>query len=137
MNVEQPVILYVEDDVHSRRVMELLLTNVMKLSNVTVFADSSNFLERAEALSPKPDLIFLDIHMEPHSGFEMLDMLRHSSTFCSTPVVALTASVMNEEVTRLRTAGFDGCIAKPLNMEQFPHLLQAIMRGEEVWRIVG
>lgn len=137
MNAEQPSILYVEDDIHSRRVMTLMLNSMMKLPNLTIFDDSSDFLPRAEALSPKPDIIFLDIHMEPHSGFEMLDMLRRSPLFCETPVVAVTASVMNEEVIRLRSAGFDGCIAKPLSMEQFPHLLHAILRGEEVWRIVG
>ncbi|MCA9905935.1 MAG: response regulator [Anaerolineae bacterium] len=133
----QPSILYVEDDAHSRRVMKLLLTAQMGLQNVTIFENSVDFLDRAEALNPKPDVIFLDIHMEPHTGFEMLNMVRASAKLQATPVVALTASVMNDEVEKLRTAGFDGCIAKPLNIQHFPHLLDSILSGETVWRIIG
>ena len=133
----QPSILYVEDDAHSRRVMKLLLTAQMGLQNVTIFENSVDFLDRAEALNPKPDVIFLDIHMEPHTGFEMLNMVRASAKLQETPVVALTASVMNDEVEKLRTAGFDGCIAKPLNIQHFPHLLDSILSGETVWRIIG
>ncbi|MCA9907502.1 MAG: response regulator [Anaerolineae bacterium] len=133
----QPSILYVEDDAHSRRVMKLLLTAQMGLQNVTIFENSVDFLDRAEALNPKPDVIFLDIHMEPHTGFEMLNMVRASAKLQATPVVALTASVMNDEVEKLRTGGFDGCIAKPLNIQHFPHLLDSILSGETVWRIIG
>ena len=51
-------------------------------------------------------------------------------------VVALTASVMSEEVARLKRRGFDGAIAKPLNVEAFPDLIARIMEGESVWYIV-
>ena len=133
----QPVILYVEDEARNRRVMHMMLVSSMKLPYVTIFEDSTDFLARAEALDPKPNLIFLDIHVPPHDGFEMLDMLRESAHFAGTKVVALTASVMNEEVDQLRNAGFDGCLAKPIDSDTFPDLLTAIMDGEEVWHIIA
>ncbi len=136
MDDQQPVILYVEDEPRSRKVMRMI-TNDMGLSNVTIFEDSQDFQQRVHALEPKPDLIFLDIHLQPYSGFEMLAMLRQSEAFSQTPIIAMTASVMNEEVEQLRTAGFDGCIAKPLDMDTFPSTVHSILGGEHVWRILS
>ncbi|PJF28578.1 MAG: hypothetical protein CUN52_12755 [Phototrophicales bacterium] len=133
----EPVILYVEDDTRNRRVMQMLLVNSMKLTHVTIFEDSTDFLTRAEALNPKPHVIFLDIHVAPYNGFEMLTMLRNSRHFDDTKIVAMTASVMNEEVNQLRDAGFDGCLAKPIDSDTFPEILSRIMEGEEVWHIMA
>lgn len=132
----KPVILYVEDEPRSRRVMQMI-TDDMELTNVTIFEDSTDFLTRAAALEPKPDVIFLDIHMKPYTGFEMLAMLQKTPAFEGVPVVAMTASVMNEEIQQLRETGFDGCVAKPIDFDSFPEVLNRIMRGEKVWRIVG
>ena len=132
----QASILYVEDEARSRRVMQLMLDS-MDLPNVTIFEDSTDFLARAEAVNPKPTVIFLDIHMAPYSGFEMLEMIRKSEHFKDQIVVAVTASVMNEEVTKLREAGFNGCLAKPIDIDKFPDILSLIIKGEEVWHIIA
>ncbi len=132
---QDPCILYVEDDPMSRSVMEMLLVDEMKLSNVIIFEDSSDFVERVTNIDPKPDVILLDIHMKPYTGFEMLAMLREMDQFEATPIVALTASVMNEEVAQLKGSGFDGCISKPIDMDVFPNILDTILQGRKIWRI--
>jgi CheY-like chemotaxis protein len=129
-------ILYVEDDPMSRMVMQMLLKGRMQLEHVTIFEDSSDFMNKAAAIVPPPDVIFLDIHMQPLDGFEMLKLLRTTATFDNTPVVAMTASVMNEEVAKLQASGFDGCIAKPIDKNSFPQLLDRILQGEKVWSIL-
>lgn len=129
-------ILYVEDDAASREVMQLLVEGIMGITDLRIFEDSYNFLERARSINPKPDIILLDIHVPPMNGFEMLMLLRTESRYANTPIVALTASVMNEEVARLRQAGFNGVIPKPLNMDSFPELIERVMLGEEVWNII-
>jgi CheY-like chemotaxis protein len=128
------VVLYVEDEPRSRKVMEMI-TAGMDVS-LTVFEHSANFLSRALDLQPRPDVIFLDIHMKPYSGFEMIEMLRESRQFEGIPVIAMTASVMNEEVQQLKTAGFDGCLAKPLDFDAFPEMFERIANGEKIWRII-
>jgi CheY-like chemotaxis protein len=130
-------ILYVEDDPRSRRVMQMMLVNSMKLPYVVMFEDSEDFLERVQMLDPQPNIIFLDVHVKPYTGFEMLEMLRELEQFAHVPVVALTASVMNEEIYQLKEAGFNGCVAKPIDTDTFPEILSLIAQGEEVWRIVG
>ena len=132
----QPVVLYVEDDPQSRRLMSMLLTGRMHLKQVTIFEDSEDFQAKVEKIDPKPDIIFLDIHVNPLNGFEMLQVLRQLDWLKDTPVIALTASVMNEEIHRLRGAGFSGCLSKPLDLSTFPDTFQRIIDGETVWRIV-
>lgn len=131
-----PAILYVEDDVSSRKVMRLILAGRMKLSNLVFFEDSQDFTTRVKTLDPHPDIVFLDIHVKPHNGFEMLKMLRGVEEFRKTPIVALTASVMNEEVLMLKTAGFDGCLSKPVDADTFPDIFSRIMGGEMIWHIL-
>ena len=131
-----PTILYVEDDLESREIMRVLVEEVMQLPGLVLFGDSTDFLLRVEALQPRPDIILLDIHVAPHNGFQMLDMLRDHRYYKHVPIVALTASVMNEEVQMLQDAGFDGAIAKPLDQTVFPQLLERILNGEDIWSIV-
>ncbi len=133
---QQPVVLYVEDDPQSRRLMSMLLTGRMKLPHVTILEDSQDFLAKIDLLDPKPDVILLDIHMKPYTGFEMLKMLRQIEWAKDTPVIALTASVMNEEVQQLRNAGFNGCLAKPIDLQTFPEMLERVIAGESIWRIL-
>ncbi|MBN2303985.1 MAG: response regulator [Anaerolineae bacterium] len=127
--------LYVEDDPMSREAIRVILTRVVGVKHLTVFEDSANFMARLKALENQPDLILLDIHMTPFTGFEMLAMLRNDPAYQSTRVVALTASVMNEEVELLKRSGFDGVIGKPINVASFPRLLERVAQGESIWYI--
>jgi two-component system, cell cycle response regulator DivK len=130
------LILYVEDDPLSREVMELIVQMIPGY-HLAAFADSANFETNLVQLPQIPAVILLDIHVQPHDGFEMLEMLRAKPSYRSLPVVALTASVMNEEVQRLRQAGFDSAIAKPVDQDAFPEHLHDIVNGRAIWSIVN
>jgi two-component system sensor histidine kinase BarA len=127
--------LYVEDDALSREVMETLLVQVVGVKSLALFEDSTDFMARLQTLDPQPDLILLDIFVGPHDGHEMLAMLRNDPHYQDIRVIAVTASVMSDEVRRLRSAGFDGALAKPLDMVTFPDLIQRLEAGEAVWQI--
>jgi len=130
------VIVYVEDDSKSQMVVSVILSKRMNIGQLVVFDDSEDFLPRMEAVAPVPNLILLDIHVKPLNGFAMLNVLRGVPRFKQVPVVALTASVMNEEIQLLKNAGFDGCLAKPINLTTFPQHIERLLKGERVWAIV-
>jgi CheY-like chemotaxis protein len=132
-NMQQPSFLYIENDEMSREVMKTLLTRGLGYLDLTMFESSSDFEHQLGSLAHKPDVIFVDIHMEPIDGFAMLNLIRQNAEYGAVPVVALTASVMYEEVRTLRDAGFDGVIAKPINYDAFPAILDRILSGEQVW----
>lgn len=131
----QTYYLYVEDDRLSRSVMQMIMEHVMGVSSYTMFEDSENFAERLVALPVRPDIILLDIHVSPLDGFQMLQIIRSRPEYHPCRVIALTASVMNEEVEKLRAAGFDGTLGKPLDALQMPDILRRIEQGESVWHI--
>ena len=136
MNPQQPVLVYVEDDEASIIVMRAIVERVMKLQTLHVLQNRADFMQQVKQLGVRPDIFLFDIQMDPFNGFDLLAMLRDDPHFNSSKVVALTASVMSEEVARLKRRGFDGAIAKPLNIDAFPDLIAKIMDGESVWYIV-
>jgi two-component system, cell cycle response regulator DivK len=128
--------LYVEDDASNRTVMQLMMEKAMDVQAISIFEDSYNFMERVKALPQTPDVILLDIHVTPLDGFEMLALLRADPVYRDSKIIALTASVTNEEIGELRSAGFDGGIGKPLRVATFPGLLTRILNGETVWHVI-
>jgi len=128
-------LLCVEDDPSNRLVMKLLVEKTLKAKYYAIFEDSADFLRNVQNLPMRPSIILLDIHVSPFNGFQMLQMIREDSVYFDTKVVALTASVMNEEVQQLRKSGFDGTIGKPITLSSFPIVIERIMRSERIWQV--
>jgi CheY-like chemotaxis protein len=133
MAPQQPKFLYVEDDPMSREVLRILILRVMGYKDLTLFDSSDKFLEKLRAVPYIPDVIFLDIQMSQHDGYELLQMIRAESAYKDSKVIAMTANVMASDVQGLRKVGFDGLIGKPLLKDVFPDLLKRILDGESIW----
>jgi len=78
------------------------------------------------------DLIFMDCVMPRVDGFEATRRLRaweatHKRS--RVPVVALTASAMEEDEERCRRAGMDSFVAKPVNIEMLRAVLEQYAQG--------
>ena len=128
-------LLCVEDDPSNRLVMKLLVEKTLNPKYYAMFEDSVDFIPRMRNLPLRPDIILLDIHVNPFNGFQMLQMIREDSIYSDSKVVALTASVMNEEVEKLRKSGFDGAIGKPISLSAFPIVIERIIKGESIWQV--
>jgi CheY-like chemotaxis protein len=128
--------LYLEDDPLSREIMQMILGTGMGVESLVIFEDSQDFANRLKALNRKIDVFLLDIHITPDDGFKVLEMLRADPTYQKARIIALTASVMNEEVEKLRRSGFDAAIGKPISIQSFPELLGRVLNGETVWHVV-
>jgi two-component system cell cycle response regulator DivK len=128
-------VLYVEDDPGSRQVMTIVERSYPGYMRPVVLPDSSNFEQYLLHMNPSPDVILLDIHVKPLTGFEMFHIIRSHAQFDHVPVMALTASVMNEEVVLLQQTGFQGVLSKPLDIDAFPGVVDRVMGGESVWYV--
>jgi CheY-like chemotaxis protein len=133
--VKNACYLYVEDDPFSCKLMTLMAANVLGAKDMTIFENSQDFMPRLKALPRRPDLIMLDILMKPQDGFEVLKLIKNDPDYLHTKIIALTASVMREEIERMKASGFDGAISKPFDMAAFPDLLEQILTGQSVWHI--
>ena len=71
------------------------------------------------AAEHKPDLILMDIHLPGMNGIDALGVLRADATTAAIPVIAVTASVMQQDRKLITDAGFDGYVGKPINLKEF------------------
>ncbi len=91
-------------------------------------------VEYADTL-PRLDLILMDIRLPYEDGYGALRKIRASTALKDTRVVAVTAEASLEQMTKARTAGFDGFLGKPLDMDRFPDQIRRILAGESVWEL--
>jgi two-component system cell cycle response regulator DivK len=70
------------------------------------------------ARDQQPDLILMDIQLPGMDGLEATALLKGADETRAIPVIALTALAMKGDEERIRAAGCDGYIAKPLRYRQ-------------------
>jgi len=117
-------ILIVEDDEKSRR----LLTDVLAFHGYEVAAASNGEEGVRTAHAAAPAVALLDIQLPGISGFEVLAALREPRC-CGErlPVVAVTASVMDQDRKKILAAGFDAFISKPVNIRELLNTLESLL----------
>ena len=73
----------------------------------------------------RPDLILMDIQLPGMDGLEATARLKRDEATRAIPVIALTAWAMKGDEERIRAAGCDGYIAKPLAYRDFMAVISA------------
>jgi two-component system cell cycle response regulator DivK len=71
------------------------------------------------ARDEQPNLILMDIQLPGMDGLEATMLLKRDEATRAIPVIALTALAMKGDEERIRAAGCDGYIAKPLEYRNF------------------
>lgn len=102
--------LLAEDQPMNQMVASDTLESLFPGSSIEVVANGKEAIEIA--LKMQFDVIFMDLHMPVMDGFEATIQLRKVHGI-QTPVVALTANVIKEEIARCLEAGMDRHLAKP------------------------
>jgi two-component system, cell cycle response regulator DivK len=93
-------------------------------------------VEYADTL-PRLDLILMDIRLPYEDGYAALRKIRSSEAIQDTLVIAVTAEASLEQIQKAKSAGFDGFLGKPLDMDRFPDQIRRILEGESVWEMSG
>jgi two-component system cell cycle response regulator DivK len=75
----------------------------------------------------KPDLILMDIHLPGISGIDALKILRADAATAAIPVIAVTASVMQQDRKQITEAGFDAYVGKPINIREFLDAVRSML----------
>jgi CheY-like chemotaxis protein len=105
-------ILVVEDVDFNQEVIIELLASVGVQTRL-----ASNGLEALREVARKaPDAILMDCHMPVMDGFEATRRLRANPDYSRIPIIALTASVMEEDKKRCSDAGMNAYVAKPVDL---------------------
>jgi two-component system cell cycle response regulator DivK len=108
-------ILVVEDNPDNMMLTVMLLHSAGHTVLSAIDAEAGLTLAR----DGLPDLILMDVHLPGMDGLEATVMLKRDEATRAIPVVALTALAMKGDEERIRAAGCDGYIAKPMRSKDF------------------
>ncbi len=108
-------ILVVEDNPANMTLAVFLLQSVGHTVLSATDAEAGLTLARDE----QPCLILMDIQLPGMDGLEATGLLKGDEATRAIPVIALTALAMKGDEERIRAAGCDGYIAKPMRYQEF------------------
>ena len=108
-------VLIIEDNAANMKLATILLES----AGHTVLSATDAEAGLTSARGEQPDLILMDIQLPGMDGLEAISILKHDDATRAIPVIALTALAMKGDEERIRAAGCDGYIAKPMRYPDF------------------
>ncbi len=136
LDKKSALILIVEDEPNNM----LLLTKLLQIEGIEknqILCLEKDPSELVANLDRKIDLVFLDIHLPKKDGYQIIKELKDNEKTKEAIIIALTASVMNQDIEKAKSAGFDGFIGKPINGRNFSETFNVILEGKSIWSING
>jgi CheY-like chemotaxis protein len=119
-------LLLVDDDEINRLVVRTMLSR--QGFEVVEAEDGRRAIDRLQASDF--DIILMDVHMPELDGVSATRLIRadRRPELAATPIIGLTASVMNDEKRHYREAGMDAVVQKPVVMEQLLETMHGLLR---------
>lgn len=108
-------VLIVEDNAANMRLAAFLLQS----AGHTVLSATDAEAGLTLAQDERPNLILMDIQLPGMDGLKATALLRQDEATRAIPVIALTALAMKGDEERIRAAGCDAYIAKPMRYQDF------------------
>jgi CheY-like chemotaxis protein len=119
-------LLYVEDNLANLSLVEAIL---MSRPGWKIIPALQGQLGVELAREHMPDVILLDLHLPDIPGAEVLRRLRADPRTASIPVVVVSADATAGSLERLRQAGADAYLTKPLDVDEFLTVVQGHLPG--------
>ncbi|MFP4470331.1 MAG: response regulator [Bacteroidales bacterium] len=112
-------VLIADDVIHNR----FLIKEFLKNANLQTYEASNGKEALDQAKLHNPEIILMDIRMPSMDGIEATRLIREEPGLKDVRVVALTASVMEEEIKKIANAGFDDFLKKPVKLSSLIRML--------------
>ncbi len=87
--------------------------------------DGRDALDRARAFGP--DLVVMDIQMPHVSGLELIEQMKADAELRPTPIMAVTAYAAKGDEERIRDAGAEGYVSKPISVLRFVEAVAGLL----------
>ena len=139
MNANKPPdsveILLVEDSPGDARLAQEGLSQCKIHNTLNIVDDGVKamaFLNRQGeyAAAPRPDLILLDLNLPRKDGRQVLREIKEDARFKTIPVVILTTSRADEDISKSYSLHANCYVTKPLDLKQFLDVVRSI---EDFW----
>ena len=120
--MDQKILIVEDNELNLKLFCDLLRAHGF---GVEPIRDGREALERAQAFAP--DLIIMDIQMPHISGLELIEQLKQEPELASVPVLAVTAYAARGDEERIREAGAEGYVSKPISVMRFVEAVRALL----------
>ena len=90
--------------------------------------DSRDALDAARAFHP--DLVITDIQLPHVSGLDLIHLIRADKTLGEVPIMAVTAYSTREDEERIRAAGAQAYVSKPISVMRFAEAVNELLDGK-------
>jgi two-component system, cell cycle response regulator DivK len=119
-------ILIVEDNALNIKLFcDLLAAHGHQPEAVT---DSRNAIDAARAFDP--DLVITDIQLPHVSGLELIRLIRKDEELAKVPIMAVTAYSALGDEERIRAAGAQAYVSKPISVVRFAQTVDDLLRDD-------
>jgi two-component system cell cycle response regulator DivK len=110
------LVLIVDDNEQNAR----LARDVLRAAGFRTIEAASGRQAVSRATGDRPDVILMDIRLPDMDGADVARQLKGDPRTARIPVVALTSLALDEVDDWFREVGFDGYLAKPIRVQEFP-----------------
>jgi two-component system cell cycle response regulator DivK len=91
--------------------------------------DGREAVDRARSF--RPDLVVMDIQMPWISGLELIEQMKGDEELRATPIMAVTAYAAKGDEERIREAGAEGYVSKPISLMRFIEAVRGLLEAAE------
>ena len=91
--------------------------------------DGREAVERARAFAP--DLVIMDIQMPHITGLEIIEQMKGDEELKAIPIMAVTAYAAKGDEERIREAGAEGYVSKPISLMKFIESVRGLLKDRE------
>ena len=120
-------ILVIEDNELNMK----LVRSLLKMSSYVMVEAEDAETGIKLAREKKPDLILMDIQLPGMDGLSATKILKEDSSIKDTVIIALTSHAMEGDDKKVREAGCDGYITKPIDTRNFLQTVDDYLNGPE------
>ncbi|MEM9810122.1 MAG: response regulator [Pseudomonadota bacterium] len=115
MDQAPKTILVVEDNELNMK----LFHDLLEVQGYTILQAGNGVRAFELAHQHRPDLILMDIQLPERSGTEVAREMKNDPRLHDIPIIAVTAFAMKDDEERIRSAGCDDYLAKPISVTEF------------------
>ena len=126
MRVGQKILVVEDNELNLRLFCDILRAHGYEADPVR---DGRDAVDRARVFAP--DLVVMDIQLPHISGLEIIEQLKADEALAPIPIMAVTAYAAKGDEERIRAAGAEGYVSKPISVIRFVDAVRTLLADRE------
>jgi two-component system, cell cycle response regulator DivK len=106
-----------------------LFNDLLKAQGYDVVATQDGTVAVELARTTRPDLVLMDVNLPRISGLAIMGLMKADDDLKDIPIIAVTACAMKGDEEKIRAAGCEDYVAKPISIPDFLRVVKKYLNG--------